>query len=146
MTEDNDNVDQEMNFNYNIISSLRGKFESTLIKANPTEYRPRPTQTDYDRGAIMRYFVRKVNGIGVKATEVDENQYKMFKKNPFYKTTSVIWMIRGPKTDSYQDGIFQNPGVMNSNEREAIQGDKNLNGVFENLNNFTQFWSIFPES
>ena len=96
---------------------------------------------DYAKGVIVRYFVRKLNDKMSSAVEVDASQYKMFKDNSFYGTTSCIWMISGNLTDSTDEyGVFESAGVRDSNRREATLADKKLNGVWENLHDYTQFY------
>lgn len=59
----------------------------------PVSYRPKITQQDINRGAISRYFVQYVSGRSV--IEVDENQYNIFKNNPYYVTVKMPWVLTG---------------------------------------------------
>lgn len=141
MEDDTNFSNKRMNEGYRALSSAKGRVDSRLLKINPKQFLPTPQPTDYDRGAIMRYFVRKFNDTDSMAMEVDETHYKMCKSSPFYGTVSCVWMIRGPQTDEYdENGVFQNHGVSDSNKREAFAADKKLNGVWENLHDYTQFY------
>jgi hypothetical protein len=58
-------------------------------------YVPMPTDLDYERGYIVRYFIQKANDTQSRITEVDYIGYSKFVEDAFYATTSLDWKIKG---------------------------------------------------
>ena len=53
-----------------------------------------PTDKDYDKGFITRYFAKKANEVMSKPFEINSKQMN---KSPLYIYTSIPWYIRGNK-------------------------------------------------
>ena len=56
---------------------------------------PTPTDIDYDRGYIIRYFVRKSNDEGSYIYEINSDEYSKLNSNPFFRVVSLRWRISG---------------------------------------------------
>jgi hypothetical protein len=63
----------------------------------PLSNRPKITQKDISKGYVMRYFVQNISI--PKIIEVDERQYNIIRRDPYYKTIQLKWMIGGNLND-----------------------------------------------
>jgi hypothetical protein len=77
---------------YTVVSDGRAQFDNipTIIV-----YIPSPTQFDYKRGFIERYFVQKINDTDSFIYEVDSTMYQTSLTTPFYKSVKLKWKISG---------------------------------------------------
>ena len=101
---------------------------------------PTPTEIDYKRGWIQRFFVQKTNDKGSPIYEVDSAQYSLLGSRPIFTLVSIRWRISGPKDAQYDSkGNVMDKGVKESN-RIAINlvADKipNLKMYLPNLIQF----------
>lgn len=76
---------------YNAIKVLDRSF--VPVRTKPII--PSPTDTDYKKGYITRYFAQKVNDKTAPIIEVNSKGYSNYNNNPFYITTSLDWVIVG---------------------------------------------------
>ena len=82
---------------------------------------PTPTDSDYGRGFIKRYFIQKTNDKGSPIYEVSTNNIGKYKANPLYIAVELKWRIKGPKQTQYDDvGNITDKSVSESN-RIAIK-------------------------
>lgn len=56
---------------------------------------PTPTETDYKRGYIARYFIQKGNDLESTIYEVDYIGFSKFIDNPFYTHIDLNWRLIG---------------------------------------------------
>jgi hypothetical protein len=56
---------------------------------------PIPTETDYKRGYIARYFIQKANDLESAIYEVDYIGFSKFIDNPFYTHVNLNWRLIG---------------------------------------------------
>lgn len=56
---------------------------------------PSPTESDYKRGYITRYFVQKANDPNSYIYEVSKDFYKTILTNSLLSKTSLDWRIKG---------------------------------------------------
>lgn len=80
---------------YNKIVDLPKDFNQ--IKIVP--YIPSPTDIDYKRGYIVRYFVQKANDINSVIYEIRKKSTAKLSQNSFYNITSLDWRIIGDVDD-----------------------------------------------
>jgi hypothetical protein len=71
------------------------KTGTTFDEKRVSPHIPTPTDLDYDRGYIVRYFIQKANDTKSRIIEVDYIGYKKFVGDAFYATTSLDWKIKG---------------------------------------------------
>ena len=71
------------------------KTGTTFDEKRISPHVPTPTELDYDRGYIVRYFIQKANDVKARITEVDYIGYKKFVGDAFYTTVSLDWKIKG---------------------------------------------------
>jgi len=76
---------------YNKVANIGSEFREKRI----SPYVPTPTELDYERGYIVRYFIQKANDTQSRITEVDYIGYSKFVENAFYSTVSLDWKIKG---------------------------------------------------
>jgi hypothetical protein len=60
----------------------------------PSTSNPIITKGDLERGSIIRYFVKHTSRQTV--TEINSEQYNIFKNNPYYIVVKLPWIIVGP--------------------------------------------------
>ena len=102
-----------------IFRNLKKTFKKKL--RSPNYYRPRPTDKDYDRTVITRYFIK--NDHNKDIFEVNKKSYKYYSKkdNPIknmYSTISFDWKIYGPEFDLVgDDDTILATGVFETNKR-----------------------------
>jgi hypothetical protein len=77
---------------YTVVSNGRAQFDSI---PTITAYIPTPTEFDYKRGFIERYFVQKINDTDSFIYEVDSTTYQTTLTSPFYKSVKLKWKITG---------------------------------------------------
>ena len=65
---------------YSEISNNGSTFDEKVISAHI----PTPTELDYNRGYIVRYFIQKANDSKSRIVEVDYIGYKKFVGDVFY--------------------------------------------------------------
>jgi hypothetical protein len=90
---------------------------------------PKPTERDYSRGYIVRYFVQKANDEKSTIFEVDEGGFANLRTTPFYKTTSLDWVISG-----------EGDGVKEANRKSILFASKDIKYISLYLPNLLQFW------
>jgi hypothetical protein len=57
----------------------------------PLEVRPILTDVDIRRGSVLRYFAQSVSSR--KIYEIDNTQFNIFNKDPYYVTIQMPWVI-----------------------------------------------------
>jgi len=102
----------------------------------PTQYYPAPTDNDYQKGYIMRYFAKKRNDIGY-VIEVDKDTYQsLLKKDSIYdyvtyQSIDLFWQITGPLRDDRKNKQYKVSGIIDTNKRLVEEKDKNFRGLIE---------------
>ena len=101
---------------------------------------PTPTDIDYIRGYVRRYFVRKVNDSNGLIFEVSSTEFVRLSSKPLYIRVSVKWRISGPK-DSIMNGdkIIDN-GVIKSNRLAIKYASEKIENLSLYLPNLLQFY------
>jgi hypothetical protein len=80
-----------------------------------------PTESDYTRGFISRYFAQKVTDVNSPIFEVDERVFSRLQNNQMYVVVSLKWRIKGPKQTIYrEDGQVFDVSVSESNRRAIL--------------------------
>jgi hypothetical protein len=106
----------------------------------PTQYYPKPTDVDYNKGFIMRYFAKKRNENGF-VIEIDKNTYQSLIKNDniydyiTYQAIDLFWQITGPLKDDRKDKQYKVAGIEDTNKRLVTEKDKNFRGLIEYIGN-----------
>ena len=100
-------------------------------------FTPKPTDRDYDRGHIDRYFLRTTGSSEI--VEVSEQEFDEFSDDDFFIGVSLKWKISGPRTDILNDeGVPVKTGVEDTNRR--ILEDVEERGIRDKLDDLLEFW------
>lgn len=119
---------------------LKGKNFFNLKESVKTSI-PTPTDIDYKRGWVRRYFAQKTNDKGSPIYEVDSSQFVRLTSRDIFTLVTIKWRIAGPKDAQYDSkGNVMDKGVRESN-RVAINlvSDK-IPNLKLYLPNLLQFW------
>jgi len=112
---------------------------------DPIPYTPKPTEEDYKRGKITRYFARQRNGTQFKLMEIDQPTYDNLSNNrgglntALWKVISIFWQITGPLNDQRVGNIRTRAGIIDTNQRVLNNAEKDFIGIKQYLTNLTQF-------
>ena len=116
-----------------------------LSLIDPTPFTPKPTEEDYKRGKITRYFARQRNGTKFKIMEIDQPTYDNLLNNrgglntSLWKVISIFWQISGPLNDQKVNGIRTRAGIIDTNQRVLNNAEKNFIGIKQYLTDLKQF-------
>ncbi len=90
------------NKNQKQLASKTGVFASTPINnripGQPNSYYPKPTEQDYKKGYLIRYFTKKENERGF-VTEISQDEYNSIVNGTadyditIYQTTTILWKL-----------------------------------------------------
>ena len=69
-------------------------------------YIPVPTEVDYKRAYISRYFIQRANDMTGRITEINEIAFSKFVNTPFYTAITLDWKITG-NDDEIKDCNFK---------------------------------------
>lgn len=132
-----------LDINNNDYNSLKSPQLARLI--DPTPYTPKPTEEDYKKGKITRYFARQRNGTQFKIMEINQETYDNLSNNrgglnySLWKVISIFWQISGPLRDERVNNIRTRAGIIDTNQRVLDNAEKNFIGIKQYLTNLTQF-------
>lgn len=116
--------------------AINTNISSTRIPGRPNSFYPQPTEEDYRRGYIIRYFTKKENERGF-ITEIDRDQYNDIVNGTadydttIYQVTTILWKLTGPLRNKRESQYNIIPGIVDTNERLTIAADKNFLGIVE---------------
>ena len=118
------------------------KVSSNIFDLNtPPTIVPLPTESDYELGFIMRYFVRRANDLNGFIYEIDESTFEFYKNKPFWLVGELKWRISGPIDNVYKsNGDIDDRGVINSNKTSIMYTSKILPNISLYLPNILQFY------
>jgi len=139
--EDNSNISPDLNNdNYNSLKPLN---LAQLI--DPIPFTPKPTEEDYKRGKITRYFARQRNGTQFRIMEIDQTTYDNLSNRKgglnysLWKVISIFWQISGPLRDQRVGNIRTRAGIIDTNQRVLDNAEKDFIVIKQYLTNLTQF-------
>tara|TARA_B100000424_G_C22662804_1_gene364472 strand:- start:87 stop:560 length:474 start_codon:yes stop_codon:yes gene_type:complete len=122
---------------YNDTVKQRPKTVSPLITKLPI-----PTDSDYQRGFIIRYFARQANSPKSSIIEIEKKQYSKIRNDAtyFYKTLQLNWKISGELNSKLINGVKE-IGVLEANQNSINEAEKELPSISTVLNNLVQFYA-----
>lgn len=106
------------------------------ISGKPTSYYPQPTEADYRRGYVIRYFTKKENERGF-VTEISQEEYNSIVNGnadydiSIYQTTKILWKLTGPLRNQRQSQYNVIPGIIDTNQRLTESANKTFLGILE---------------
>lgn len=101
-----------------------GDFKQITIKT----IIPNPTEFDYKRGYIARYFTQKTNDLNYPIFEISDFTYNILLDNPFYRVTRLNWRLSGT-----------NEQIKESNFKSVQLASKDMPNLMMYLPNYLQF-------
>lgn len=104
--------------------------------STPILFYPKPSDQDYQRGYIMRYFAKKRNEIGF-VIEIDKQTYNSLLKEDSdydyitYQAIDLFWQLTGPLKDDRKNKQYKIAGIIDTNKRLVEEKDKTFRGLLE---------------
>ena len=108
------------------------KLNNNLSEYNLPEisaYIPAPTEIDYKRGYITRYFVQSANDASSSVYEVDKDEYSIIVANSFYINVKLNWRLIGTVEQ-----------IRESNSKSVLLASKTIKSISLYLPNTLQFY------
>lgn len=119
------------------------KLSSVPKQEYPVFFVPHPSDVDYKKGIIKRYFCKRIGNENKNIIEIDESFYKTkdTNLNSIYVFTSLNWKISGNRNTVLRGKIVESVGV----EEYNLEQISNINNNFETLKqllskDLKQFW------
>jgi hypothetical protein len=128
--------------NSNIVSSPSNSNITSKVsnagsfKGAPTPYYPYPVQSDYDRGYLIRYFIKKVNDLGY-VIEISPDEYTAYSNGSvgynisLYQTVSIFWKLTGPLNSVKISQYDTRAGIIDTNKRLVEDANKTFLGIVD---------------
>lgn len=114
--------------------------QSSELNINVSAHIPTPTEADYAKGYVTRYFTQKTNDLNSPIFEISQAEFSRLSNSIVYVTTTLRWRIIGPKESTYDaNGKLTDIGIMESNRisiKLASVVIKKLNLYLPNLFQF----------
>lgn len=126
------------NYQASIYSNIK-KVKSFLV---PSSFIPTPTESDYSKGVITRYFIKRKNGKADTIKEVSESDYNLVADNPLYQRITLIWKITGRLKDDFSNPSSPIYGIEDTNGRTVLDKNRDMLGIGLYLNDLKQFAKI----
>jgi hypothetical protein len=124
----------------NKLATKTGVTPSTLqnprIPGQPNTYYPQPTEQDYKRGYVIRYFTKKENERGF-ITEISQDEYNSIVNGTadydisIYQTTTILWKLTGPLRSKRESQYNIIPGIFETNQRLTEKANLNFLGIVD---------------
>lgn len=108
---------------------------SNRIPGKPNSYYPKPIESDYKRGYLIRYFTKKENDTFI--IEISEEEYNNIVNGTadydirLYQTQKILWKITGPLNSQRQSQYNVIPGIIDTNKRLTETANKTFLGIVD---------------
>jgi hypothetical protein len=109
------------------------------IPGKPNSYYPQPTEQDYKKGYVIRYFTKKENEKGF-VTEISQDEYNTIINGTadyditIYQTTTILWKLTGPLNSTRMSQYNVIPGIIDTNKRLTESANKTFLGIVDFIN------------
>lgn len=104
----------------------------------PLSNKPKITQKDISIGYVIRYFVQNISI--PKIIEVDQKQYNVIKRDPYYKTIQLKWMINGNLNDTVSINGQVIYGTKHQNQITVNRYEQQMSGLSRILSNTAEYF------
>lgn len=127
----------------NLISSkIANRIPSLNNLSKQQDLRPRivlPSDEDYKRGFMTRYFAKKLNLEQIQIFEINKPDYDSVQNNedkfyPIYQVISMDWKITGPNYDDYSNDLMPVYGIIDTNRRTLEIKEQEMRGIKKYFN------------
>jgi hypothetical protein len=104
------------------------------IPGKPNSYYPNPTEEDYKKGYLIRYFTKKENEKGF-VIEISRDEYNSIVDGTadynisIYQTVQILWKITGPLKNKRTSQYNMTAGIIDTNERLVESANKTFLGI-----------------
>ena len=102
---------------------------NTFVIPKIITYIPSPTDDDYKRGYITRYFIQKANDDSGYVYELNADSIYDFATTPFYTIQNLKWRLSGTADE-----------VRESNFKSVKLSSQKMKGLLLYLPNYLQFY------
>lgn len=136
-----------LNVPYNLQQSIAAKTNviSTRIPGQPNSHQPQPTEEDYTKGYLIRYFTKKENEAGF-IIEISQDEYNNIVNGDadydirLYQVTTILWKLTGPLNNTRKSQYNVIPGIIETNQRLTEAANKNFLGIVDFIGgDYTKF-------
>lgn len=111
---------------FNKITGLIGLNQQIELKPSIIK----PTQQDYDKGFITRYFAKKIITIDPQIFEINQRDFNNSNQYlKIYQLISLEWKITGPKYDITKNKNMPIYGTVDTNMRTLELKEKEMSGI-----------------
>lgn len=120
----------------NITGLIPSTETSSRIPGQPNSYYPQPTEQDYRKGYIIRYFTKKENERGF-VTEISQDEYNSIVNGTadyditIYQTTTILWKLTGPLNSKRESQYNVIPGIIETNQRLTESANRTFLGILD---------------
>jgi hypothetical protein len=121
------------------------RVQPNRLPGSPTSFYPQPTEEDYRKGYVVRYFTKKENEKGY-IIEISEDEYNAIVNGTtdydirLYQVTKILWKLTGPLKSTRQSQYNIIPGIIDTNQRLTEAANKNFLGIVEFIGgDYTKF-------
>lgn len=110
-----------------------------------------PTENDFTKGYMQRYFAYKRNEPNKIFFEIDREQVNTYSKSSsginhiLYGLLEIKWKLTGPEFDEYFNGIIVKYGVIDTNSRIIEENSKKFR-IFSSVVNNPKEFTIYDEN
>jgi hypothetical protein len=125
--------------------AIKTNIQSTRIAGKPNSYFPQPTEEDYKKGYITRYFTKKENEKGY-IIEISRDEYNNIVNGDtdydirLYQVATILWKLTGPLNNTRKSQYNIIPGIIETNQRLTEAANKNFLGIVEFIGgDYTKF-------
>lgn len=136
-----------LNVPYNLQQSIASKTNiiSTRIPGKPNSHQPQPTEEDYTKGYLIRYFTKKENEAGF-IIEISQDEYNNIVNGDadydirLYQVATILWKLTGPLNNTRTSQYNVIPGIIETNQRLTESANKNFLGIVDFIGgDYTKF-------
>lgn len=111
----------------------------------PSYFLPSPTEQDYKKGVIIRYFCQRVGTKTPTIIEISKDTYDDLKSKKgnfnyvLYQPTKIFWKISGPLYDNNTLRTIPIAGIISTNQKIVENNNKIFKGLKNYLKDLAQF-------
>lgn len=110
--------------------------QNARIPGQPNSYYPQPTEQDYRKGYVIRYFTKKENERGF-VTEISQDEYNSIVNGTadyditIYQTATILWKLTGPLNSKRESQYNIIPGIIETNKRLTESANATFLGIVD---------------
>lgn len=122
-----------------MIASYKKLKNITIDNSIPKTYHPSPTEDDYSRGYVKRYFLQERGTHLAPVFEISSDTVTEYATSQYYQFVSLMWRISGELEDTYTSTGNLIPSVLTSNRMQIKEVSLRMPAMRVFLRNLKQF-------